>query len=70
MEYSTKVTQNLVPRFLEDMVELIIDKQYQSGEFPEVGGFEKVYEVPKLRTLKSEMKQTQKKMTIVGKGLD
>ena len=70
MEYSTKVTQNLVPRFLEDMTELITGKREKGGDYPEVGGFEKVYEVPKLRNLKSEFKQTQKKMTIVGKGLD
>ena len=49
MEYSTGVTRKLVPRFLEDMTELMIDKR--KGHYPEVGGLEKIYEVPKLRDL-------------------
>ena len=49
MEYSTAVTKKLVPRFLEDLTELIIDKR--KGHHPIVGGFEKVYDVPKLRDL-------------------
>ena len=54
MEYSTEVTKNLVPRFLEDMTELIIDKR--EGDHPEVGGFERVYQVPKLQKKTSEFK--------------
>ena len=49
MEYSTQVTKVLVPRFLEDLVELIIDKR--KGDHPEVAGFEKIYDVSKLRDL-------------------
>jgi len=49
MEYSTKVTKDLVPKFLEDMTELITDKR--KGDHPEVGGFERVFHVPKLRDL-------------------
>ena len=49
MEYSTQVTKVLVPRFLEDLVELIIDKR--KGDHPEVAGFEKIYDVGKLRDL-------------------
>jgi len=49
MEYSTAVTKKLVPRFLEDLVELIIDKR--KGDHPEVAGFERVYKIPKLRDL-------------------
>jgi len=49
MEYSTKVTKDLVPKFLDDLTELVIDKR--KGDHPEVGGFERVYEVPKLRDL-------------------
>lgn len=53
MEYSTKVTKNLVPRFLEDLTELIVDKRESGDE--QVAGFEKVFSVPKLRDL-SEFK--------------
>lgn len=49
MEYSTAVTRKLVPRFLEDLTELIIDKR--KGNHPFAGGLEKVYDVPKLRDL-------------------
>ena len=49
MEYSTQVTKVLVPRFLEDLVELIIDKR--KGDHPEVSGFDKIYDVGKLRDL-------------------
>ena len=49
MEYSTQVTKVLVPRFLEDLVELIIDKR--KGNHPDVAGFEKIYDVCKLRDL-------------------
>ena len=49
MEYSTQVTKVLVPRFLEDLVELIID--CRKGNHPEVAGFEKIYDVGKLRDL-------------------
>lgn len=57
-----------MPRFLEDMVELIIDKRDESHQ--EVGGFELVYEVPKLQKKTSEFKQTQKNLKVEGKGLD
>ena len=57
-----------MPRFLEDMVELMIDKRDASHQ--EVGGFELVYEVPKLQKKTSEFKQTQKNLKVEGKGLD
>ena len=62
------MTKNLVPRFLEDMTELIIDKR--EGDHPEVAGFERVYQVPKVQKKTSEFKQTSKNMTVVGKGID
>ena len=49
MEYSTAVTRKLVPSFLTDLTELIIDKR--KGNHPFAGGLEKVYDVPKLRDL-------------------
>lgn len=49
MEYSTAVTRYLVPRFLEDMTELITDKR--KGDHPVVAGFERLYNVTKLRDL-------------------
>ena len=49
MEYSTAVTKRLVPRFLDDLTTLIVDKR--KGDHPKVGGFEKVFEVPKLKDL-------------------
>ena len=49
MEYSTHVTKNLVPKFLEDLTDLVVDKR--KGDHPEVGGLERVFEVPKLRDL-------------------
>ena len=49
MEYSTAVTRKLVPNFLTDLTELIIDKR--KGNHPNAGGLEKVYDVPKLRDL-------------------
>ena len=55
MEYSTAVTRKLVPRFLEDLTELIIDKR--KGNHPFAGGLEKVYDVPKLRDL-TDFQQT------------
>ena len=35
-----------MPRFLEDLTELIIDKR--DGYHPEVAGFDRVYEMPQL----------------------
>ena len=67
MEYSTAVTKRLVPRFLEDLTELIIDKR--KGNWPEVGGFERVFDVPKLKDL-SDFQQTQKDLAVEGKGID
>lgn len=67
MEYSTVVTKRLVPWFLEDLVELIIDKR--KGNHPIVGGFERVFDVPKLRDL-TDFQQTQKDLKVVGKGID
>ena len=49
MEYSTAVTKKLVPAFLEDLVELVIDKR--KGNHPVVAGFDKVFDVPKLKNL-------------------
>ena len=49
MEYSTPITRRLIPRFMEDLTELIVDKR--KGNHPEVGGFDRVFEVPKLRDL-------------------
>ena len=49
MEYSTHVTKNLVPKFLENLTDLVVDKR--KGDHPEVGGLERVFEVPKLRDL-------------------
>ena len=49
MEYSTQVTRKLVPRFLEELTELIIDKR--KGDHPIVGTFERIFETPKLRDL-------------------
>lgn len=49
MEYSTKVTKVLVPRFLEDMIELIVDKR--KGDHPVVAGFDRAYMMPKLKDL-------------------
>ena len=49
MEYSTAVTKKLVPAFLTDLVELLIDKR--KGDHPEVAGFDRVYKLPKLRDL-------------------
>ena len=68
MEFSTAVTKKLVPRFLEDLVELIIDKR--KGNHPEVGGFEKSFDVPKLKDL-TDLEQLKKKNIIIdGKGID
>ena len=67
MEYSTVVTKKLVPQFLEDLTELIIDKR--KGNHPIVGGFEKIYDVPKLRDL-TDFQQTQKDLKVEGKGID
>lgn len=67
MEYSTKVTKDLVPKFLEDMTELITDKR--KGDHPEVGGFERVFHVPKLRDL-NDFDQQKKDLKVVGKGID
>lgn len=62
------MTRKLVPRFLEDMTELMIDKR--KGNYPEVGGLEKIYDVPKLRDL-TDFQQTQKtKLQVEGKGID
>ena len=58
MEYSTKVTKNLVPRFLEDLTELIIDKR--DGDYPEVAGFDRVFEMPRLGNAVSDFKKEQK----------
>lgn len=41
MEYSTAVTKHVVPRFMEDLVELIADKR--KGDHPNVGGLERVF---------------------------
>ena len=67
MEYSTKVTKNLVPRFLEDLTELIIDKR--DGDYPEVAGFDRVFEMPRLGDAVSDFKKGQKDLTITGHGL-
>ena len=67
MEYSTAVTKRLVPQFLTDLTELIIDKR--KGNWPEVGGFERVFDVPKLKDL-SDFQQTQKDLAVEGKGID
>lgn len=32
MSYSTDVTKNLVPKVLEDVVKVVIDKKFYSGE--------------------------------------
>ena len=49
MEYSTAVTKKLVPAFLTDIVELIVD--CRKGDHPVVGGFERILKIPKLRDL-------------------
>lgn len=68
MEFSTTVTKKLVPAFLTDLVELIIDKR--KGNHQEVGGFDKSFDVPKLKDL-TDLEQLKKKnITIEGKGID
>ena len=49
MEYSTAVTKKLVPLFLDQLTELIIDKR--KGDHPVVGNLERVFNVQKLRDL-------------------
>lgn len=49
MEYSTAVTKRLVPRFMEDLVELCVDKR--KGDHPVVSGLERVFQMPKLKDL-------------------
>ena len=49
MEYSTAVTKKLVPLFLDQLTELIIDKR--KGDHPLVGNLERVFNVQKLRDL-------------------
>ena len=53
----------MVPRFLEDLVELIVDKR--EGDYPEVGGFERVFEVANVRE-RSEMQQKSKDFKVEG----
>ena len=65
MEYSTAVTKKLVPRFLEDLAELIIDKT--KGE-EQVGGMEKIFEAPRLREL-SDYDSVKKKIVVEGKNI-
>lgn len=67
MEYSTHVTKKLVPQFLTEMTELIIDKR--KGDHPVVGNFDCIFKVPKLRDL-SNFQQTQKDLVVEGKGID
>lgn len=67
MEYSTHVTKKLVPIFLEQTTELIIDKR--KGNHPLVGNLERIFAVPKLRDL-SEYQQKIKTLSIEGKGID
>jgi len=43
MEYSTAVTKKLVPMFLEQLTELIIDKR--KGDHKLVGNLERVFSV-------------------------
>ena len=50
MEYSTGVTRKLVPKFMEDLTELIIDKRFKGEK--QVKGLDLIYEVPELRDLK------------------
>ena len=67
MEYSTQVTKRLVPLFLEQTTELIIDKR--KGNHPVIGDLERIFSVPKLKIL-TEFQQTTKAMEIVGKSID
>jgi len=67
MEYSTDVTRKLVPMFLDQMTELIIDTQ--KHDHPVVGNLEQVFSVPKLRDL-TEYQQTNKPLVVEAKGLD
>ena len=67
MEYSTQVTKKLVPLFLEQTTELIIDKR--KGNHPVIGDLERIFSVPKLKIL-SEFQQTTKAMEIEGKSID
>ena len=49
MEYSTAVTKKEIPRFMEDLTELMVEKDKKKDSC--VGGLEKVFELPKLRDL-------------------
>ena len=49
MEYSTAVTKKEIPMFMEDLTELMVEKERRKE--PRCGGLEKVFEVPKLRDL-------------------
>lgn len=44
MDYSTHVTADLVPRFMEDLAKIVIDKDPNN-----TGGFELIYESPFVR---------------------
>merc|ERR1712003_123442 len=66
MEYSTAITKKEIPLFMEGLTDLMVEKEKRKETF--VGGFEKVFEVPKLRDL-SDYNQTKKEIAIEGKGV-
>jgi len=65
MDYSTQITEKLVPRFLDDLCKLIIDK-----DECKVGDFELLFKAPKLRELTEHQEEALfKELVIEGKNI-